>query len=183
MAYDMMGDTQRVLVTREDIARRVAQMAEQINRDYEGKDLVMVGILKGAVIFYTELLMQIRLPVAVDFMSISSYGTSSKSSGVVRILKDLDNGVENKHVLVVEDIVDTGLSLKYIIENLTVRSPASVKVCALLDKPSRRKADVPVHYLGFTIPDAFAVGYGLDYAERYRNLPDVCELKPSIYSE
>jgi hypoxanthine phosphoribosyltransferase len=182
MAYDMRQDIERVLIPREQIAARISEMAEQINRDYEGKELVMVGILKGAVMFFTELFLQVKLPVAIDFMSISSYGMSTKSSGVVRILKDLDKGVENKHVLVVEDIVDTGLSLKYIMENLSVRGPASVKVCALLDKPSRRKTEVPVAYRGFAIPDAFAVGFGLDYAELYRNLPDICELKRSIYT-
>ncbi len=176
-------DIDEVLFRREEILTKIEALAEQINRDYAGKELTMVGILKGSVLFFSELVLRIKLPVRMDFMSISSYGQSSKSSGVVRILKDLDNGVENQHVLIVEDIVDTGLTLKYIIESLETRKPASVKVCALLDKPSRRLADVAADYLGFTIPDAFAVGYGLDYSEQYRNLPDICSLKPCIYQE
>jgi len=183
MAYDMKQDMESVLLSHEQILRRVEEIAAQINTDYEGKELVMVCILKGSVLFFTELLMRVTLPVSIDFMSISSYGASSKSSGVVRILKDLDNNVEKKHVLIVEDIVDSGLSLKYITESISTRSPASVRICALLDKPSRRKADVHADYSGFEIPDAFVVGYGLDYAERYRNLSDIYILKESVYAD
>lgn len=183
MAYDMMRDMEKVLIPREKILERIEEIACEINRDYEGKELIMICILKGSVLFFSELLLRIALPVAIDFMSISSYGMSSKSSGVVRILKDLDSGVENKHVLIVEDIVDSGLSLKYITESIAVRSPASVRICTLLDKPERRRAQIAVNYTGFVVPDAFVVGYGLDYAERYRNLPDICILKEEIYSE
>lgn len=182
MAYDMTQDVEKILIPRERILARMDELAEQIRRDYDGKDLLMVCILKGSVLFFSELLLRINLPVSIDFMSISSYGMSSKSSGVVRILKDLDSGVENRHVLIVEDIVDSGLSLKYITESISVRSPASVRICTLLDKPSRRKTDIKVDYLGFEVPDAFVVGYGLDYAERYRNMPDVYVLKESVYA-
>ena len=167
-----------VLLPRERIKQRIAQMAEQINKDYAGKTLMMIGILKGAVPFFAELLSQITLDVHIDFMAVSSYGASTKSSGVVRILKDLDQGIEDIDVLVVEDIVDSGKSMRYLLDSLQGRKPASIKLCTLLDKPDRRVAEVLADYVGFVIPDEFVVGFGLDYAEKYRNLPDICILKP-----
>lgn len=177
------NDIESVLLTREEIEARIAEIAAMINRDYAGEELLMVGILKGAVLFYSDLFRQINLPASIDFMSISSYGASTRSSGVVRILKDLDAGIENRHVLIVEDIVDSGLSLRYICDNLTVRGPKSIKTCTLLDKPERRKVEITPDYLGFTIPNEFVVGYGLDYAEKYRNLDEICILKPCVYAE
>lgn len=171
----------RVLVSREQIQKRVAEMGAQITRDYEGKKILVLGILKGAVLFMSDLIREIRLPLAYDFMAVSSYGASTSSSGVVRILKDLERSVEDVHILIVEDIVDTGLTLKYLKENLMSRNPLSVKVATLLDKPTRRKVDVKPDYNGFTIPDEFVVGYGLDFNEEYRNLPYVGILKPVAY--
>lgn len=141
----------------------------------------MVGVLRGAFVFMADLARAITIPLAIDFMAVSSYGASTSSSGVVRIIKDFDENVEGKHILIVEDIIDSGLTLKYLYNQILSRKPASVKICTLLDKPERRKADVPVDYNGFSIPDAFVVGYGLDYAERYRNLPYIGILKPSVY--
>lgn len=173
------GDALEVLVEESAILARVAELGRQITQDYRGRSLLMVGILRGSFVFMADLVRAIDLPLAVDFMAISSYGASTKSSGVVRILKDLDEEVTGKHVLVVEDIVDTGLTLSYIRGHLSGRGAASVAVSALLDKPSRRTADVSVEYLGFQIPDAFVVGYGLDFDEHYRNLRDVCRLATS----
>jgi len=181
MAYNMKDDCEYILLSSEQIQQRVGEIAEQINKDYEGKNLLMVCILKGAVVFFADLFRQITLPCTIDFMSISSYGASTKSSGVVRILKDLDKPIEGKDVLIVEDIVDSGLSLKYLLGNLGNRGPASVKICTLLDKPDRRKVELQPDYCGFTIPNAFVVGYGLDYAEKYRNLPYIGILKPEVY--
>lgn len=172
---------ERVLVPAAAIARRVEELGARISADYRGREPLMVGILKGSTIFLADLVRAVDLPVTVDFVAISSYGHSTTSSGVVRILKDLEESIEGRHVLIVEDIVDTGLTLNYLRENLLARMPASLKICALLDKPSRRKVPVPVDYLGFTIPDEFVVGYGLDYREQYRNLRDVCVLKKEIY--
>ncbi|MDI6711374.1 MAG: hypoxanthine phosphoribosyltransferase [Thermoanaerobacterales bacterium] len=172
---------ERVLVPASAIARRVDELGAQIMADYQGRELLVVGILKGSTIFLADLVRAVDLTVALDFVAISSYGHSTTSSGVVRILKDLEESIEGRHVLIVEDIVDTGLTLNYLRENLLARKPASLRICALLDKPSRRKASVPLDYLGFTIPDEFVVGYGLDYGEHYRNLRDVCVLKPEIY--
>lgn len=179
----MKNEIESVLLTREQISNRVTELAQQINQDYAGQELLVVGILRGAVLFYSDLVMQLDLSVQMDFMSISSYGASSRSSGVVRILKDLDAGIEDRHVLIVEDIVDSGLSLRYICDNLTVRGPKSIKTCTLLDKPSRRKVEMEPDYKGFEVPNEFVVGYGLDYAERYRNLQDICILKPSVYTD
>lgn len=179
----MIEDIKEVLVSTEAIATRVKEIGEQISADYEGKDILMIGVLRGAVIFMADLARAISRPVALDFMAVSSYGAATHSSGVVRILKDLDEDIEGKHLLIVEDIIDSGLTLKYLVENLKSRKPASIKVCTLLSKPSRRKVDVPVDYNGFTIPDQFVVGYGLDYAEKYRNLPFIGVLKPEAYSE
>ncbi len=173
------GERLEVLVSSQDIKTRVEQLGKRISADYDGKDLVLIGILKGSFVFIADLARAIDLPLAVDFMAVSSYGMSTKSSGVVRIVKDLDNSLDGKHVLVVEDIVDTGLTLNYIYGHLKSRGAMSVKICALLDKVSRRQVAVPVHYKGFDIPDEFVVGYGLDVEERYRNLPDVCRVMKS----
>lgn len=179
----MQKDIEKILLSREVIAERVRELGEQISRDYQGKNLLVVGILKGALVFMADLVRQINIPVRLDFMVVSSYGSSSETSGVVRILKDLDMSVEGWHVLLVEDIIDTGLTLKYLRDNLLARGPESVKICALLDKPARRRVEVQADYCGFTIPDAFVVGYGLDYAEKYRNLPDLCVLKPEAWQK
>lgn len=179
----MQKDIEKILLSREVIAERVRELGKQISQDYQGKNLLVVGILKGALVFMADLVRQINIPVRLDFMVVSSYGSSSESSGVVRILKDLDMSVEGWHVLLVEDIIDTGLTLKYLRDNLLARGPESVKICALLDKPARRRVEVQADYCGFTIPDAFVVGYGLDYAEKYRNLPDLCVLKPEAWQK
>jgi len=161
----------KILIDEEKIMKRVAEMGAEITRDYEGKELVVICILRGGVIFMSDLVKQIKLPLYMDFMAVSSYGMSTKSSGVVRILKDLNEDIEGKDVLIVEDIVDTGLTLHYLVDYIKSRNPRSVKVCCFLDKPSRRKVEVKVDYVGFEIPDKFVVGYGLDYAQKYRNLP------------
>jgi len=179
----MHPDVQEVLISEEEIAGKVRELAARITEDYRGERVLMVGIIKGAVIFLSDLIRHIEVPVSIDFMAVSSYGKASRSSGVVKILKDLDQSIENRHVIVVEDIVDTGLTLKYMLDNLTTRKPASLKTCTLLDKPSRRKAKVAPDYNGFVIPDKFVVGYGLDYAENYRNLREICVLKPEIYTK
>ena len=162
-----------VLVEEESLRTRVAELGEEISADYAGRDLLLVGVLKGAVFFMADLMRHLTVPCEVDFMAISSYGDATDSSGIVRILKDLDINIEGRDVLVVEDIIDSGLTLSYLIRNLESREPASLEVCALLTKPSRREIDVPVRYVGFEIPNKFVVGYGLDFAERYRNLPYV----------
>lgn len=172
-----------LLVTRDALARRVAEMGEEITRDYDGEPIVAICILKGASVFFTDLIRNIDLPMSLDFMAISSYGSSTKSSGVVRINKDLDKDIMGKHVLVVEDIIDSGLTLSFLRDNLLSRGAKSLKICTLLDKPERRKVELTVDYKGFVIPDEFVVGYGLDYAEKYRNLPDIGVLRPEIYSK
>ena len=165
-----------VLVDEESLRNRVAELGEEISTDYTGRELLLVGVLKGAVFFMADLMRQLTVPCEVDFMAISSYGAASDSSGVVRILKDLDIPIENRHVLVVEDIIDSGLTLSWLLRNLASRNPASVQVVALLRKPDAVKVPVEVPYVGFDIPNEFVVGYGLDYAEDYRNLRDVCIL-------
>ena len=178
----MLNDIERVLITDEQIKEKIKQLGEKINNDYKQSDnFLLVGVLKGAVLFMSDLIRHIDIPLQIDFMAVSSYGSSTESSGVVRILKDLDETVEGKDLLIVEDIIDSGLTLSYMCNILRSRKPASIKICALLDKPSRRKVDLNVDYLGFEIPDHFVVGYGLDYAEKYRNLPYICVLKPEIY--
>jgi hypoxanthine phosphoribosyltransferase len=167
----------KILVGPEDLIRRVSELAEEINRDYAGRDLLLIGVLKGAVFFVSDLMRQITVPVEVDFMAVASYGSATRSSGVVRILKDLDAAIEGRDVLIVEDIVDSGLTLQYLQRNLAGRNPASLEVCALLIKPERRKVQLRTRYIGFEIPDEFAIGYGLDHAERYRNLPYVAALQ------
>jgi hypoxanthine phosphoribosyltransferase len=166
-----------ILVGAEDLRRRVRELAQEVSRDYAGKDLLLIGVLKGAVFFLSDLMRHLEIPVEVDFMAVASYGSATKSSGVVRILKDLDAAIEGRDVLIVEDIVDSGLTLQYLLRNLAGRNPASLEVCALLIKPERRKVDLQTRYVGFEIPDRFAIGYGLDYAERYRNLPYVAALE------
>lgn len=171
----------KILFSREELLKRIAELGEEITRDYQGKNLLVLAILKGAVPFMADLIHQIKIPLAYDFMAVSSYGASTTSSGVVRIMKDLERSVEDVHILIVEDIVDTGLTLKYLKENLTARNPESVKIVTLLDKPDRRKVDVKPDYNGFKIPDEFVVGYGLDFNEQYRNLPYIGILKPEAY--
>ncbi len=182
MTIQYRDDLDTILYTEDDITRRVAELGAQISADYDGKEIVLVGVLNGAVIFLSDLMRAITVPVAMDLVAISSYGSYSSTSGVVRIMKDLDQSVESKHVLIVEDIVDTGLTLNYLVEYMRSRNPASVKVAAMLSKPSRHKVKAQVEYLGFTVPDAFVVGYGLDYAQRYRNLTCIAVLKPEIYA-
>lgn len=176
-------DLERLLLTRDEIAQKVKEVGQRITRDYKGKDLVLIGILKGAMVFFTDLMREIDLPLTTEFMAVSSYGSSTKSSGVVRILKDLDRSVDNQHVLIVEDIVDSGVTLNYLMGVLKQRNAASVTIVTLLDKPARRRVDLKVEYTCFNIPDAFVVGYGLDYDEKYRNLPDIGVLHPRIYSQ
>jgi len=165
-----------ILVEADALAARVKELAVQISKDYADKDLVLIGVLKGAVFFVSDLMRALDLQCEVDFMAVASYGSSTKSSGVVRILKDLDAVIEGRHVLIVEDIVDSGLTLQYLLRNLAGRGPASLEVCALLMKPSSRKVDLEPRYVGFEIEDRFVIGYGLDHAERYRNLPYVAVL-------
>ncbi len=165
-----------ILVQRDELANRVRELAEEISRDYEGRELLLVGVLKGAVFFLSDLMRHLETRCEVDFMAVSSYGSSTDSSGVVRILKDLDVSIEGREVLIVEDIVDSGLTLSYLMRTLQARDPASLEVCALLTKPERRKVDLPIRYVGFEIPNRFAIGYGLDHAERFRNLPYVAVL-------
>jgi hypoxanthine phosphoribosyltransferase len=171
---DSIGE---ILVPAEDLARRVRELAAEISRDYADKDLVLIGVLKGAVFFLADLMRALEIPCEVDFMAVASYGSATKSSGVVRILKDLDAVIEGRDVLIVEDIVDSGLTLQYLLRNLAGRNPRSLEVCALLIKPERRKVDLQTRYVGFEIPNRFAIGYGLDHTERYRNLPFVAALK------
>jgi hypoxanthine phosphoribosyltransferase len=168
-----IGDT---LVPEDDLRRRILELGQEITRDYQGRDLVLVCVLKGAVFFLSDLMREIDLPCEVDFMAVASYGSSTDSSGVVRILKDLDTPLDGRDVLIVEDIVDSGLTLSYLLRMLNARKPASLEVCALLTKPERREVDLPIRYVGFEIPNTFAIGYGLDHAERYRNLPYVASL-------
>ena len=178
----LYGDLERVLLTREELHAAVKKLGEKLTEDFSGKNPVMICILKGAVVFFSDLIREVDLPIELDFMSISSYGSSTKSSGVVRILKDLDRDITGRHVIVVEDIVDSGLTLSYLKGVLETRKAASVSIVTLLDKPARRKAPLQVQYSCFEIPDAFVVGYGLDYDEKYRNLPDIGVLHPRIYS-
>ena len=169
-------DIGEILVQADDLKRRVRELGEEITRDYQGKDLLLICVLKGAVFFLSDLMREIDVPCEVDFMAVASYGDSTDSSGVVRILKDLDAPIDGRHVLIVEDIVDSGLTLQYLMRNLRARNPASLEICALLTKPERRKAEVEANYIGFEIPDRFVIGYGLDHAERHRNLPYVAVL-------
>ena len=172
-----------ILIGEEELQARIRELGAELSVDYAGREVLLVGVLKGAVFFMADLMRSLTIPCEIDFMAISSYGASTDSSGVVRILKDLDINIEGRHVLVVEDIVDSGLTLSYLMRNLESREPASLEVCALLTKPTRREIDVPVRYIGFEIPNRFVIGYGLDFAERYRNLPYVGVLHPDLMPE
>jgi len=167
-----------ILVQPTDLERRVRQLGAEISRDYADRDLLLIGVLKGAIFFLADLMRSIEVPCEVDFMAVASYGSATDSSGVVRILKDLDAAIEGRDVLIVEDIVDSGLTLQYLLRSLSTRNPRTLEICALLTKPERRKVELNPRYVGFEIPDKFAIGYGLDFAERYRNLPYVAALAP-----
>jgi len=179
----VLKDVERILITSEEIGARVRELGQQITNDYAGQEILMIGVLRGAVIFMADLARSIKRPMDIDFMAITSYGLSTNSSGVVRIIKDLDEVVEGRHILIIEDIIDSGLTLNYLVDNIKSRKPASVRICTLLSKPDRRKVNVTVDYNGFIIPDHFVVGYGLDYAGKYRNLPFIGVLKPEIYQK
>ncbi|HIV28471.1 MAG TPA: hypoxanthine phosphoribosyltransferase [Candidatus Ornithocaccomicrobium faecavium] len=179
MTYDFMD----VLIPHAQIQARVAELGAQISADYSGKDLTVIGILKGSVLFMADLIRAISMPLAIDFMAVTSYGASTTSSGNVRILKDLDCSITGRHLLIVEDIIDSGLTMQYLLNNLASRGAASLRVCTLLDKPERRLTDVRADYTGFAVPNEFVVGYGLDYNQMYRNLPDIGVLHPEIYTK
>lgn len=179
----MEADLLKVLLTEDQIKARVAELGEQISRDFAGEEVVLVGILKGAVVFFADLARSVNLPVRMDFMAISSYGNATRSTGVVRILKDLDRDVTGANVVIVEDIIDSGMSLAFLKENLISRGAKSLSICVLLDKPERRRVAIDVDYRGFEVPDEFVVGYGLDYAEHYRELPMIGVLKPEVYAK
>ena len=168
------------MIDEASLQARIRELGAEISSDYEGRDLLLIGVLKGAVFFMSDLMRHLTIPCEIDFMAISSYGDSTDSSGIVRILKDLDINIEGRHVLIVEDIIDSGLTLSYLVRNLESREPASLEICALLTKPDRREIEVPVRYVGFEIPNRFVIGYGLDFAERYRNLPYVGVLDPGL---
>ena len=179
---DMRDDIQTVLVTEEQLRAKVAELGAQISRDYAGKDLLLVSILKGAVVFMADLMRAVTIPCSIDFMVVSSYGgTNTESTGLVKIVKDLDADLSGRDVLIVEDVLDTGVTLSNLVPMLKMRHPNSVRICAILDKPARRKTDIRADYIGFEVPDAFVVGYGLDYDEKYRNLPFVGVLRPEVY--
>lgn len=179
---DIDGDLTEILIEEEQIHRRLAEMSRQIEQDYAGKNVLLVGVLKGAVMVMADLARELTLPINMDWMAVSSYGSGTASSGVVRILKDLDTDLTDRHVLIVEDIIDSGLTLSWLLANLKSRGPASVEVCALLRKPEAARVEIDVKYIGFDIPNKFVVGYGLDYAEKYRNLRSVGILAPHVYS-
>lgn len=178
---DMQEDIKEVLFSEEKLRKKIKEIGNQVSKDYNGKDLMLVGILKGSVPFMADLMKEITISCTMDFMAVSSYGNSTTTSGIVRILKDLDFEIEGKHVLIVEDIIDSGTTLSYLIEYLKGRKPASIEIACLLSKPERRKVEIQTKYIGFTVPDYFLVGYGLDYAEKYRNLPYIGILKEEIY--
>lgn len=179
----MKNDVKEILFNEEEIAKKVKELAKKITEDYRGKDLTVIGILKGSNIFMGDLIRKIDIPLQIDFMVVSSYGQSTESSGIVRVIKDLDYSIEGKNILIVEDIIDTGLTLAYLKEILLKRKPQSVKICSLLDKPARRRVDLEVDYIGFETPDEFIVGYGIDYSEKYRNLPYIAALKDEVYNK
>ena len=181
MEHILDKDVERVLFSEEQLRQRVAEIAAQIDRDYAGKEPLLVSVLRGSFVFMADLVRSIHLPCTVDFMAVSSYGSGTSSSGQVKIVKDLSEQIEGRDLIVVEDILDSGNTLSYLLQLLQARRPASVRLCTLLDKPSRRVKPVELHYSGFTIPDYFVVGYGLDYDEKYRNLPYIGVLKPSVY--
>ena len=180
---ELNSDIQEILIPEHEIQQKVSEMGKAISEDYRGRDLLLVGVLKGAFVLMSDLSRAISIPLEFDFMAVASYGSATKSSGVVRILKDLDLTITGRNVLIVEDIIDSGLTLQYLIRNMQARKPKSLEVCALLNKPDVQKVTLDVRYHGFSIPPVFVVGYGLDYAERYRNLPYVGTLKPSVYED
>lgn len=180
LGSDVRSDISEILIDAETLEARVRELGSEISADYEGKDLLLVGVLKGAVFFIADLMRELALPCEIDFMAITSYGAGTDSSGVVRILKDLDLNIAGRDVLVVEDIIDSGLTLSYLMRTLRARRPASLEICTLLTKPDRREIEVPVRYVGFEIPNKFVIGYGLDFAERYRNLPYIGVLHPDL---
>ena len=177
----MTKDIDHILLDEETIKKRITELGEQLSRDYEGKEVVMICVLKGAAIFFTDLVRAMGIPVNMDFMGISSYGDAVKTSGIVKITKDLDSSITGKHVIIAEDIMDSGLTLTHMKKMLNERAPASLKVCCLLDKPERREVEITPDYCGFIIPNEFVVGYGLDYGQKYRNLPYIGVLKPEVY--
>ncbi len=179
----MNQDIEKILLSEEEIAAKVAEIGKKISEDYEGKDPIIISVLKGSFMFMADLVRAITIPCTVDFMSVSSYGSGTSSSGEVKIVKDFDNSIENRHVIIVEDILDSGRTLNYLMKTLKARGAASLALCTFLDKPERRVVPVEVAYSGFRVPDSFIVGYGLDYDQRYRNLPYVGVLKPSVYGE
>lgn len=179
----MKADMESILLSEEQIEEKVNEIANKISEEYDGKELIMIGILKGSVIFMSDLVKKITIPCKMDFMAVSSYGNSAETSGVVRILKDLDFEIKDKHIIIVEDIIDSGITLQYLLKYLGARKPASIEIACLLNKYERRRVEIPVKYLGCDVPDYFLVGYGLDYAERYRNLPYVGILKEEVYKK
>jgi hypoxanthine phosphoribosyltransferase len=179
----MNKDIKKILIAEDELQAKVKELGAKITEDYQGKDLLLVCVLKGAVLFVSDLMKRIDLPLEIDFMAISSYGSNTQSSGVVRILKDLNQSIEGRNVLIVEDIIDSGLTLSYLAENLRARGPESVEICTILDKPDRRTTYLDIKYTGFQVPDEFVVGYGLDYAEKYRNLPYIAVLKEEVYTK
>jgi hypoxanthine phosphoribosyltransferase len=180
-AATIHADVEEILLTEEQIQARVAELGAQLAEDYAGRDPVLISVLKGSIVFLADLVRGMDIPLSIDIMEVSSYGAATESSGQVRILKDLSNPIEGRHVIVVEDIIDTGLTLNYLLRYLREKAPASLRICCLLDKPARRLTEIPIDYVGFTIPDRFVIGYGLDFGERYRNLPYVGVLRPSVY--
>ena len=181
MQHYVERDIEKILLSKEEIAIRVKELGEQISKDYEGKDLIAVGILRGSVVFFSDLMREIKIPMEIDFMAVSSYGQGSKSTGSVRIKYDMQEDIRGKHLLIIEDIIDSGWTLRNLLEQLRGRKPESIELCCLLNKPDRREVEVPVKYIGFDIPDEFVVGYGLDYASKYRNYEHVGILKRSVY--
>ena len=180
---ELEKDVSEILIDEDSLQRRIAELGDEISSDYAGRDLLLIGVLKGAVFFMADLMRKLAIPCEIDFMAISSYGGQTDSSGVVRILKDLDVNIKDRDVLVVEDIIDSGLTLSYLMRNLQSREPTSLEICALMTKPSRREIEVPVRYVGFEIPNRFVIGYGLDFGERYRNLPYVGVLNADLITE
>ncbi|MEA5040228.1 MAG: hypoxanthine phosphoribosyltransferase [Clostridiaceae bacterium] len=179
----MQNDIKEVLIPREEVAAVVRRLGAELSRDYAGKTPIMITVLKGAFIFMADLVREVTVPCTMDFMAVSSYGSGTRTSGQVKIIKDLDTTIEGKDVIIVEDILDSGVTLSYLLKLLQARKPASLRLCALFDKPARHKVDVHIDYRGLEVPDEFIVGYGLDYDEKYRNLPDICILKPEIYAK
>jgi hypoxanthine phosphoribosyltransferase len=179
----MLQDVETILLSEEVLAKRIHELGEAVSKDYAGEEVTLVGILKGASVFTSDLIRQISIPAYIDYMVVSSYGNSAETSGVVRIIKDLEDNIEGKNIIIVEDIIDTGLTLAYLKQNLLSRNPKSLKICTLLDKPARRIKEIDIDYKGFEVPDEFIIGYGIDYAEKYRNLPFVGLLKREVYEK